>query len=79
MIYIYGYQMDNVVIGFLGTQLDAGRRRGWRPSVLACAHEDFPVARLELLYDERWLRLAEDVRAAIGEQSPDTEVLLRRR
>ena len=38
--------MRNVVIGFLGTQLDMGKRRQWRPSVQLCAHPDFPVDRL---------------------------------
>lgn len=70
--------MDNVVIGFLGTQLDAGKRRKWRPSVQLCAHENFPVARLELLHDERWRSLAINVAADVRAISPDTEVLLRR-
>lgn len=70
--------MRNVVIGFLGTQLDAGRRQKWRPSVQVCAHDEFPVDRLELLYDERWLGLARGVEKAVAAVSPDTEVLLRR-
>lgn len=70
--------MQNVVIGFLGTQLDTGRRRRWRPSVQLCAHDDFPIARFELLYDHKWVRLAENVERTIAEVSPDTEVLLQR-
>ncbi|MEL6875505.1 MAG: RNA repair transcriptional activator RtcR family protein, partial [Pseudomonadota bacterium] len=70
--------MDNVIIGFLGTQLDAGRKRKWRPSVNLCAHAEFPVARIELLYDNRFIRLAENVERAIADVSPDTEVLLHR-
>ena len=70
--------MRNVVLGFLGTQLDAGRRRGWRPSVALCAHPQFPVDRLELLHDERFLRLAQHVAEDIRSASPSTEVLLRR-
>ncbi|MEO1775981.1 MAG: RNA repair transcriptional activator RtcR [Pseudomonadota bacterium] len=70
--------MQNVVIGFLGTQLDMGRKRKWRPSIHLCAHEHFPVTRLELLYDERFLRLAEGVRQDIAPLAPQTEVMLRR-
>lgn len=70
--------MRNVVIGFLGTQLDAGKRRNWRPSVQLCAHTDFPVDRLELLHDARFSSLAGHVAADIARVSPGTEVLLRR-
>ena len=68
--------MRNVVIGFLGTALDAGKRRAWRPSVQLCEHSDFPVDRFEILYDAASTPLAERVRAAIASVSPDTEVLL---
>ncbi len=70
--------MRNVVIGFLGTQLDAGKKRRWRPSVQLCAHPDFPIDRLELLYDQRYSRLAHGVAQGIASVSPDTEVLLNR-
>ncbi|MEM9063738.1 MAG: RNA repair transcriptional activator RtcR [Pseudomonadota bacterium] len=71
--------MQNVVIGFLGTSLDrGGQKRKWRPSVQLCAHEGFPIARVELLYDERFLGLANAVAADMTRASPDTEVLLRR-
>ncbi len=70
--------MRNVVIGFLGTQLDMGRRRGWKPSVSLCSDPSFRVDRLELLYDAAFLRLAETLRAEIAERAPHTEVLLRR-
>lgn len=70
--------MRNVVIGFLGVQLDAGKRRGWRPSVQLCAHPEFPVDRVELLHDERFSRLAGHVAADIARIAPGTEVLLRR-
>lgn len=70
--------MRNVVIGFLGSQLDAGKRRAWRPSVDICRHEGFPVDRLELLYDQRHSRLATHVAQDIATLSPETEVLLRR-
>lgn len=68
--------MRNVVIGFLGTQLDMGKRREWRPSVQLCAHADFPVDRLELIHDQRHYHLACNVAAAIGKVSPETEVRL---
>ena len=68
--------MRNVVIGFLGTQLDMGRRRAWRPSVQMCEHPHFPIDRLELIYDQRHFHLACNVAAAIGRTSPQTEVRL---
>lgn len=68
--------MRNVVIGFLGTQLDMGKRREWRPSVQLCQHPDFPVDRLELIHDRRHYHLACTVAAAIGRISPETEVRL---
>ncbi len=66
----------NVVIGFLGTQLDAGKRRKWRPTVQLCEHPDFPIERLELLHDAKWERLAKGIKKAIEIVSPHTEVLL---
>ncbi len=68
--------MRNVVIGFLGTQLDMGKRREWRPSVQLCAHPGFPVDRLELIHDQRHYHLASNVAAAIARTSPETEVRL---
>ncbi|MFQ6551874.1 RNA repair transcriptional activator RtcR [Aestuariibius insulae] len=66
----------NVVIGFLGTNLDAGKRRRWRPSVQINDHPDFPVARLELLHSRRWQGLGAKIRADIEARHPGTEVLL---
>ncbi len=68
--------MRNVVIGFLGTQLDMGKRREWRPTIQLCQHPDFPVDRLELIHDSRHYHLACTVAAAIGRASPQTEVRL---
>ncbi|MEO0761045.1 MAG: RNA repair transcriptional activator RtcR family protein, partial [Pseudomonadota bacterium] len=70
--------MKNVVLGFLGTQLDAGRKRKWRPSISLCRHAALPVARLELLYDERFAPMAHGVKRDIEAASPATEVLLQR-
>jgi len=68
----------NVVIGFLGTQLDAGKRRRWRPTVALTRHDDFPVGRLELIHDGRYTSLAESIRTEIEGSGAGTEVLLRR-
>ena len=69
--------MRNVVIGFLGTQLDTGKRRKWRPSVSVCLHDEFDVDRLELLHDRKFTRLAKSVQRDIEAVAPQTEVLLR--
>ncbi len=66
----------NVVIGFLGTNLDAGKRRRWRPSVQITEHADFPISRLELIHSRRWSGLAEKIKSDIEATSPQTEVLL---
>lgn len=68
--------MKNVVIGFLGTKLDMGKMRKWKPTPSLVVHEGFPVERLELLYDARYVRLAEKVQREISHKSPDTEVIL---
>jgi transcriptional regulatory protein RtcR len=70
-----------VVIGFLGTQLDAGEGPGrwekWRPTVALGMHEDFLVHRLELLVDQRrYGKLAEGVRKDLAQVSPETDVQL---
>ncbi|MFK7755079.1 MAG: RNA repair transcriptional activator RtcR [Sedimentitalea sp.] len=70
--------MRNVVIGFLGTQLDSGRRAGWKPTVSLCQVDGFPVDRFELLFDSKFSRLAHNIVRDIKHVSPDTEVLLRR-
>ncbi len=70
--------MRNVVLGFLGTQLDRGGRGGWRPTVGMCQEPGFEIDRLELIYDYKFNRLAHDIRREIAQVSPDTEVLLQR-
>jgi transcriptional regulatory protein RtcR len=69
-----------VVIGFLGTQLDAGQGAGrwnkWRPTVSLAQHEDMVVSRMELLYTLRHKALAEVVKADIVSVSPETTVNL---
>ncbi len=68
--------MRNVVIGFLGTKLDMGKKRRWKPTPSLTGHDHFHVDRLELLYDSRFLRLAKQIQREIEEISPETEVLL---
>lgn len=86
-------QMDNahtpeagrkplVVIGFLGTSLDAGGGAGrwekWRPTVSLGMFEDLWVDRIELLLDERRFgNMLKQVRADLAAQSPHTEVVSR--
>ncbi|WP_266168668.1 RNA repair transcriptional activator RtcR [Dyella subtropica] len=70
-----------VVIGFLGTQLDSGEGQGrwekWRPTVALGMQEDFLMHRLELLVDlRRYGKLAEVVRGDLAQVSPETEVRL---
>jgi len=72
--------MRNVVIGFVGSTLDAGgtpaRWEKWRPTVSICQHEDFLVHRLELLYARPFQKLAEQLIEDIASASPETEVKL---
>ena len=68
--------MKNVVIGFLGTQKDVGKKRKWKPTRSLVQHDDFHVDRFELLYDMKFSRLAHSVKHEMEELSPDTEVLL---
>ncbi len=68
--------MKNVVLGFLGTQKDVGKKRKWKPTTSLVQHANFPVDRLELIYDMKFHRLARAVEREIAELSPDTEVML---
>jgi transcriptional regulatory protein RtcR len=72
--------LPTVVIGFLGTQLDAGLGAGrwekWRPTVSLVQQPDMVVSRLELLYTPRYLAQAEQLVQDIARVSPDTEVRL---
>ena len=68
-----------VVIGLLGTTLDAGRGHGrwerWRPTVSLTQHDDLLVDRLELLHDRRGSFLADTLVEDIAHASPATEVV----
>ncbi len=67
-----------VVIGFLGTTMDAGkwdpRWQRWRPTVAMCQHEDFLVDRLELIHDLQASGLAQRITEDIAQVSPETVV-----
>lgn len=68
-----------VIIGMLGTQLDAGTGPGrwekWRPTVALAMYEDFLVDRFELVVDERrYNALADCVTQDIAQASPQTVV-----
>lgn len=71
---------NKIVIGFLGTQLDAGRGAGrwekWRPTVSLVQHDDVVIERLELLYTPPHQELAHLVRTDIQTASPETTVNL---
>jgi transcriptional regulatory protein RtcR len=71
-------ERKNVVISLLGPTLDSGkgpeRWERWRPTVAVCRHEDLLVGRLELLYQEKFGRLARTLVADIASVSPETEV-----
>ena len=67
-----------VVIGLLGTVLDAKEKRDrwekWRPTVSIFQQEDLLVHRLELLHQERSTSLAELVAQDVEHVSPETAV-----
>lgn len=69
-----------VVIGFLGSQLDAGqganRWEKWRPTVSLLQHDDTLIDRLELFYATKTAALADRLKQDIAIVSPGTEVNL---
>ncbi len=70
-----------VVIGFLGSTLDASkfgpsRWNKWRPSVGLCMHEDLRVDRFVMLHAAKHDRLARYVAEDIAFVSPETTVEL---
>lgn len=70
-----------VVIGILGTTLDAGKGNArwdkWRPSVALTQHEDLLVDRFELLVSKHSSELSAQVTADISHVSPETKVVTR--
>ncbi len=71
-------QKKQVIIGLLGTVVDAGngatRWQRWRPTVAMCRHEGLRVDRVELIAQKKFARLAEQVTEDIRTISPATEV-----
>lgn len=71
---------STVVFGFLGTSLDraqgADRWSRWRPTVSMCQQEDLLISRLELLVEPKFMDLAQQVVADIGQVSPETTVVV---
>lgn len=70
----------NVVIGFMGTQLDSGQGAGrwekWRPTISLVQHEDTLIDRLELFYATRYETLVQTLVRDIASVSPATVVNL---
>lgn len=71
-----------VVIGFLGSTLDASkfgptRWNKWRPTIGLAMHEDLRVDRLILIHGTAHRRLAEYVAEDIASVSPETSVEMR--
>jgi transcriptional regulatory protein RtcR len=62
----------------LGTTLDTGtgpnRWERWRPTVALCSQPDLVIDRLELLYPPRFVKLAEQITADLGQIAPETRV-----
>lgn len=75
---LHAMDRDNVLIGFLGTNLDAGRSASrwdrWRPTVAAAQHAEVPFTRFEVLYEERFEKLMRGVASDIAEVAPELEV-----
>ena len=73
-------EIRTVVIGLLGTNLDAGKNsdrwQTWRPSVSICRQPDLIVKRFELLHSRRESRLANTIASDIQSVSPETGVRL---
>ncbi|MCB9742191.1 MAG: sigma 54-interacting transcriptional regulator [Alphaproteobacteria bacterium] len=71
---------STVVIGLIGTRLDAGAGRKrwsrWRPTVSIGMHEDLLISRMELLVQPNRDQLAAQVVEDLAEVSPETEVRL---
>lgn len=67
-----------VVIGFVGSTLDQGRRpdrwQRWRPTLSLLMHEDLLVDELVLLHDRQHHNLVKSIAADAKEISPQTEV-----
>src|SRR5690242_11764251 len=67
-----------VVLGLLGSVIDTGsgpeRWQRWRPSIDICRHSELPIDRFELLYSQKFAKLAKVVIEDIAVASPKTLV-----
>lgn len=67
-----------VVIGFVGSTLDQGRKpdrwQRWRPTISLLMHEDLLVDELVLLHDRQHHNLVKSIAADAKEISPQTQV-----
>lgn len=70
----------NIAIGLVGPILDAGMRNKrwekWRPTVAVCQQDQIAMDRFELLYQEKYTDLANQLAKDIQEVSPLTQVNL---
>lgn len=71
--------MKTVLIGQLGTSLDnrgKGHKRWerWRPTLALCQQDDLIIDRMELLFDQQFLSLAQELRHDIQQISPETDI-----
>lgn len=68
-----------VVIGLLGTTLDAGkgadRWSRWRPTVGLCMQPDWLIDRLDLIHPSKVVDMTRQVEADIASVSPETRVV----
>src|SRR5262245_19175104 len=73
-------EAKTVIIGLLGSVLDAGFREErwtkWRPTVSLCRHKELPVARFELIHLTTHQDTARCAAADIRRVCPETQVQL---
>ena len=72
--------MKTIAIGILGTSMDRrvkdrNRREKWRPTLSMCQHDDLLIDRLELLFDNHSLGIANQLTEDIARVSPETQVV----
>lgn len=69
-----------IIISFLGTRLDAGtsvkRWYRWRPTVAMVQHRNLRIDRIDLIHQEQFTQLANQVKEDISDLSPKTKVAL---
>lgn len=72
-------QKKNMVIGFLGSTLDQGRKENrwqrWRPTLSLLMHDDLKIDHMVLLYDREHHKLLKSVQEDAQTLSPDTQII----